>query len=212
MDINSINGSHNIGSAYSSNSNGLVAPSELFNNNKPKETYKEDNITLLGKKTSIKDVEQMAIGAFSAYKYSGTAVQAGTDIANAVKTGGAKEVFASLQNNTKLIGQSALNGMGIAAMIGGGVSLISNTASVFKGKQTTSAAVTNVVTDTITSSVSAVGGLVIGGGAALALSAFKVTGAPITVAAVIGGAIGATMASRFFETSHLKDSVRTHFS
>jgi hypothetical protein len=201
----------------------LIPPSELMKrktsnssnvvNNKPttnKPIYKEDGFNKLGGGSGqlVSELSQFGVGALSGYKYQGNFVGASQNIGNSILKGTFKEVVGSFRDNGKLIGVDAANAAGIGALLSGGVSAVSNTVSLLQGKESFRSAGADVVTDTMKGALSGVGGLAVGGASALALTAFKVTGTPVVVASVIGGAIGASLINKLFHTEEIRQSLK----
>lgn len=201
----------------------LIPPSELMkrkssgstkpvNNNTSinKPIYKEDGFNRLGGSSGqlVSELSQFGIGALSGYKYQGNFVGASQNIGNSVLKGTFKEVVGSFRDNGKLIGVDAANAAGVGALLSGGVSVVSNTVSLLQGKESFRSAGADVVTDTMKGALSGVGGLAIGGVSALALTAFKVTGTPVVVASVIGGAIGASLINKLFHTEQIRQTLK----
>ncbi|MFN8576426.1 MAG: hypothetical protein U0354_06175 [Candidatus Sericytochromatia bacterium] len=202
----------------------LIPPSELMKrkplgsttpvnnntstNNKP--IYKEDGFNRLGGSSGqlVSELSQFGVGALSGYKYQGNFVGASQNIGNAVLKGTFKEVVGSFRDNGKLLGVDAANAAGVGALLSGGVSVVSNTVSLLQGKESIRSAGADVVTDTMKGALSGVGGLAVGGVSALALTAFKVTGTPVVVASVIGGAIGASLINKLFHTEQIRQSLK----
>lgn len=103
--------------------------------------------------------------------------------------------------------QFLMNSAGTGAVISGTISVIKNVASLSYGKQSASTSVSNILTDTIQGSVSAVGG---GLGAYGSNAIFKALGAaagtPLTIATIVGGAIGAVAANQILNTEKLRNT------
>ncbi len=101
--------------------------------------------------------------------------------------------------------QFMMNSAGTGAAISGTISLVKNIASMSYGKQSASTTVSNVLTDTIQGSVSAVGGTLGGYGTSTILKALGAAGgAPMTIATVVGGAVGAVAANQILNTEKLR--------
>ena len=50
--------------------------------------------------------------------------------------------------------------------------------------------------------------MAVGGISSLTLSAFKVTGTPLVIAGVVGGAVGAALVNQFIDTDGIRASLR----
>lgn len=196
----------------------LIPPSELRkkaegnSNSKPASSasYREDGFNKLGGSSGqlVSELSSYGVGALSGYKYQGNFITSTTNIGNSIKTGTFKEVIGSFKDNGHVLGVDAANAAGVGALLTGGVSVVSNTVSVLSGRESVRSAGADVVTDTIKGGLSGVGGLAIGGASALALTAMKVTGTPVVVASVIGGAIGASLINRLFHTENIRQALK----
>lgn len=103
--------------------------------------------------------------------------------------------------------QFMMNSAGTGAAISGTISLIKNVASLSYGKQSASTTVSNVLTDTIQGSVSAVGGGLGAYGTNAILKALgAAAGAPMTIATIVGGAVGAVAANQILNTEKLRNT------
>lgn len=132
-------------------------------------------------------VSGAASGGFTAYKYG---AQMGTDIGNMFGNG-----FHGFLGGLKNTAITGLKGMGISALVGAGVSAVGNGLGVATGKVDSSEAVSNVVSDTITSAVGGLGAVTAAGLGNMLLSKVGVAGIPLTVATVALGAAGGVTAS-----------------
>jgi hypothetical protein len=188
----------------------LRPPSELYGSNK--KIYSQDKVDVPISGRLVSELSQFGVGALSGYKYQQTFVTAGTNIGQAIKTGGVKELLTAFRDNGKVLGTATYNAAGVGAILSGGVSAIVNTGSLIYGRESVRTAVGNVVSDTISGAISGVGGLALGGASAFALSLFKVTGTPLVIAGVIGGAIGASVANKMvnelINNSGIRDALR----
>lgn len=103
--------------------------------------------------------------------------------------------------------QFMMNSAGTGAAISGTISLIKNVASLSYGKQSASTTVSNVLTDTIQGSVSAVGGGLGAYGTNAILKALgAAAGTPMTLATIVGGAVGAVAANQILNTEKLRST------
>lgn len=200
----------------------LIPPSELMkrkpSNNQNvsttqsvnRQTYKEDGFNKLGGSSGqlVSEIGQFGIGALSGYKYQGNFIGASQNIGNTILKGTFKEVVGSFRDNGKVLGTDAANAAGVGALLSGGVSVIGNTVSVLQGRESVRSAGADVVTDTMKGALSGVGGLAVGGASALALTAFKVTGTPVVIASVVGGAIGASLVNKLFRTEDIRQTLK----
>lgn len=195
---------------YNNNSGGdlpLISPAELRKVSTQK-TYRQDDIKLQGLNNAVSEVTQYGVGALSGYKYQANVITASHDLGNTLLTGSFKDVIGSFKSNGQLVGMDAANAAGVGALLSGGVSVIGNTVSLLKGRESLRSAGSDVVTDTIKGAMSGVGGLAVGGVSALALGAMKVTGTPVVIASVIGGAIGASLINRLFRTENIREALK----
>ncbi len=104
--------------------------------------------------------------------------------------------------------QFMMNSAGVGAAISGTISIIKNVASLSHGKQDASTTVANVLTDTLQGSVSAVGGTLGAYGTSTILKALgAAAGAPLTIAVVVGGALGAVASNQILNTEKLRRSL-----
>lgn len=182
----------------------LRSPAELFGTKPVRNPYSQD----AGLSRVTSEVSSFGVGALSGWKYQGTVVEAGKSFGNAVKTGGVKEVLSSIGSNGKVLGTAAYNAAGVGAILGGGVSLVTNGISLIGGNDSLRGASANVVTDTMKGALAGVGGMAGGGITAVALSAFKVTGTPLAIASLVGGAVGATVVNKYLNLEGLRDTLR----
>lgn len=186
----------------------LRPPSELYGSNNPKKIYNEDAVSLPTSARLVSEISHFGIGALSGYKYQQTFIGASNGIGNAIKTGGVKELLTAFHDNGKILGVAAYNAAGVGAILSGGVSALLNTGNLLAGKDSARGAAANVLTDTIGGAISGVGGLAVGGVSALTLSLFKVTGTPLVIAGVIGGAVGAAVANKLLNTEGIRNALR----
>lgn len=184
----------------------LMPPSQLLAGKEPKNVYKEDLVLTPSK--VISELSVFGVGALSGYKYNQTVVTSGQSFVNTVKTGTFKDVLGSIRDNGKVLGTATYNAVGIGALLSGGVSAVTNTGMLLAGKDNFRGAAANVVTDTIKGAVSGAGGMAVGGVSALALTMFKVTGTPVMIAGVVGGAIGAAVFNKLLNTDGLNHALR----
>ncbi len=168
--------------------------------------YGNDDLSVVGK--TISEASQFGVGALTGYKYHGTIADASKSIAGSFKTGSFKEIVGSLKTNGKIMGTAGVNAAGIGALVSGGISLVSNTVSLAQGNDNLGGAVSNIITDSIKGALSGVGGVAVGGISSLTLSAFKVTGTPLVIAGVVGGAVGAALVNQFIDTDGIRASLR----
>lgn len=106
--------------------------------------------------------------------------------------------------------QFGLNSVGIGAAISGGLSVVKNVASLSYGKQDASRTVSNILTDTLQGGVSALGGTIGGVGANRLLTALgAAAGAPLTIATIVGGAVGAVALNHILNTENLRNTLRS---
>lgn len=193
VNVNNVNNTQRYGSTTT-----LTPPSQLYGSAPTRNPYAGgDKFDLLGGSGDlVGDVTQYGIGALSGYKYNQTFVGATKDFGNSLKSGSFKDVLGSAKTNGKLIGGATLNAVGVGALISGGVSAVTNTVSVFQGRQSVGGAVGDVTKDSLRGAISGAGGVLGGGISALALTLFKVGGTPLTIAAVVGGAVGSALADK----------------
>ena len=101
--------------------------------------------------------------------------------------------------------QFAMNSVGTGAAISGTMSIIKNVASMSYGKQSASTTVSNVLTDTIQGGVSGIGGTLGSYGTNTILKALGASaGGAMTIATVVGGAVGAVAANQILNTEKLR--------
>jgi len=177
------------------NTTQLTPPSQLYGNLPSRNPYNKDVLGIASSNEVLSDVTQYGIGALSGYKYNQTFVGATKDFGNSLKNGSFKDVLNSAKNNGRVVGGATLNAVGIGALVSGGVSAVSNTIAVFNGRQSIGGAAADVTKDSLKGAISGAGGVLGGGLTAMALTMFKVGGTPLTIAAVIGGAVGAAVAN-----------------
>ncbi|MEK7432093.1 MAG: hypothetical protein AABZ74_03085 [Cyanobacteriota bacterium] len=197
--VNQVNTSSNVN--YS-NSEPALRPLNEIMQNRPKAraaSYNQDSL-----KGSLSGLSELGVGALSGYKYSGNFVGASQKLVNSIKTGGISEVGAGFHEFGTTVGHDAYNAAGVGAILGGGLSAVSNTLGLLNGSKTLQQAGANVVTDSIQGAVSGVGGLALGGGSALLLTSFGLTGTSVVIASVVGGAIGASLANKMLGTEGLR--------
>ncbi|GIW21628.1 MAG: hypothetical protein KatS3mg068_0635 [Candidatus Sericytochromatia bacterium] len=186
---------NNVNTQRYGNTVQLTPPSQLYGNIPSRNTYNRDVLGITSTNNLVSDVTQYGIGALSGYKYNQTFVGATKDFGNSLKNGSFKDVLNSAKNNGKVLGGATLNAVGIGALVSGGVSAVSNTISVLNGRESVGDAVSNVTKDSLKGAISGVGGVLGGGLTAMALTMFKIGGTPLTIAAVIGGAVGSAVAN-----------------
>jgi hypothetical protein len=187
---------NSVGNTQNYNSLTLTPPNQLYGNIPTRNPYKNgDRFDLLGSGNLTSEITQYGIGALSGYKYNQTFVGATKDFGNSLKNGSFKDVLNSAKTNGKVLGGATANAIGIGVLISGGVSAVSNTVSILQGRESVGGAIGNVAKDSLRGAISGAGGVLGGGLTAMALTMFKVGGTPLTIAAVIGGAIGSAVAN-----------------
>lgn len=104
--------------------------------------------------------------------------------------------------------QFMMSSAGVGAAISGTISIIKNVASMSHDKQSASTTVANVLTDTLQGGVSAIGGTLGAYGTSTILKALGATaGAPLTIAMIVGGAVGAVAGNQILNTEKLRHSL-----
>lgn len=187
---------NSVGNTQNYNSLTLTPPNQLYGNIPTRNPYKNgDRFDLLGSGNLTSEITQYGIGALSGYKYNQTFVGATKDFGNSLKNGSFKDVLNSAKTNGKVLGGATANAIGIGVLISGGVSAVSNTVSILQGRESVGGAIGSVAKDSLRGTISGAGGVLGGGLTAMALTMFKVGGTPLTIAAVIGGAIGSAVAN-----------------
>ncbi|MFN8671029.1 MAG: hypothetical protein U0457_02975 [Candidatus Sericytochromatia bacterium] len=138
----------------------------------------------------------------------------GTEITNAegdvTKMGGSisDKVKGSVAG-VKELGGSAVTGAKYGAILGGGISLISNAYNVLTGKTSTPEAAGKLAADTLTATASGAGGAVLGGVAALTLSSFGVGGLGVMIPSVGLGLVGAVGVTYLAQSTGLYDKIKS---
>ena len=188
----------------------LIPPSELYKKAPTRPTYSEDGSLSRLNSGVVSELSQFGVGALSGYKYQNNVIDSSKALGNSILHGSFTEVVGSFKEQGHLLGTSAVNAAGVGALLSGGLSAVSNALSLVSGKESLRSAGADVVTDTIKGALSGVGGLAVGGFSALALTAFKVTGTPVVVASIVGGAIGASLFNKYFNTEGLRQSLKGH--
>jgi len=113
--------------------------------------------------------------------------------------------FRFTKNPGQNMTQFGLNSVGIGAAISGGLSVVKNVASLSYGKQDASRTVSNILTDTLQGGVSGLGGAIGGLGTNKILAALGATaGAPLTIATIVGGAVGAVALNHILNTESIR--------
>ncbi|MBC7474058.1 MAG: hypothetical protein H7263_07170 [Candidatus Sericytochromatia bacterium] len=185
----------------------LKPPSELYRHEPQHNTsYNQDAVNVMSSQ-SISSLTQYGVGALSGYKYQGEFVGASQAFANSIKTGGFSDVLGAVKTTSSTMISTGANAAGVGALLGGGVSLVSNSIGVISGSRSFQSASANVVTDSVQGAVSGIGGFALGGVSALAMTMLKFTGTPVIAVGVIGGAIGASLANKYFHTEHLRNAL-----
>lgn len=195
-------------SASSLNNQNTLRPlSEIApkHSNTTVQAYKMDSVS-----DAISNLEQAGIGALSGYKYQGNFVGASQKLVGAIKTGGISEVTGGIRDFGSTIGRDAYNAAGVGLILSGGLSAVSNTLGVLSGTRSVGQAGANIFTDSVKGAVSGIGGMAVGGSSALLLTTLGLTGTPVVVVSIVGGAIGASLANRMLGTDNLRTRLSGH--
>lgn len=126
--------------------------------------------------------------------------------------GGIGAKFKGFGMGIKELGGSAITGAKYGAIIGGAVSALSNGYQVITGKETGAAAVGSLAADTVSSTLSGIGGAMAGGLTALGLSAFGLGSLPVTILAAGIGLAGAVGVHFITQKTGLYDSIKNSVS
>ena len=185
----------------------LTPPAQLYKSQPAEKTYTEDAYRLASSGHIGSEIAQLGVGALSGYKYNQTFIGASQSTFNTIKTGSFLEVVGSFKDQGKIVGVDAANAAGIGALLSGGVSVVGNTVGLVSGRQSFRGAAGNIVADSVQGAVSGIGGFAVGGMSALALTLFKVTGTPVAIAGIVGGAIGASLMNKYFKTEGIRSAI-----
>jgi len=124
-------------------------------------------------------------GGFAGYKLG---AKMGADMKSIFSGGGIKGVFGGLKNTAF----TGIKGAGLSALVSAGISAVGNGVGVATGKVDSSAAVSNVVKDTIGGAVGGLTGVTAAGFASM----IPVGGAFGTILTVGAGAVGGVLGGR----------------
>lgn len=146
-------------------------------------------------------------GGYVGYRYSHDVATISRDTYQAIKSGIAGgqwgDAIKGLAGGLKQTGIIALKAGGISSAINAGTSLIANVFETAAGRQTAKEAVGNVAADTVGGLLSGVGATLFSGVATLGISLAQVSGLPLTIAGVAGGAVGSLLIDKAYKASGL---------
>jgi hypothetical protein len=139
----------------------------------------------------------------------GTQVPSGIPNEDGPKIGGGFGAkFKGIGMGMKQLGSSAITGAKYGAIIGGAVSALTNGFQVLTGKETGGDAIGSFAADTVSSTLSGIGGAMAGGMTALSLSAFGLGSLPVTILAAGIGLAGAAGIHFLTQKTGLYDSIK----
>lgn len=115
---------------------------------------------------------------------------------------------AGLKTGLKGLGGTLLKGTGLAAIVSGGFSLVTNGIQVLQGKKTWAEVGGTVAADTVNGAVSGLTGTLAAGGATLLAGAFGATGLVSTLIVGAGAMGGAWLGDKLFRGTGMYDSLK----
>jgi hypothetical protein len=122
--------------------------------------------------------------------------------------GGIGDKAKGMMMGAKGLGSSTIQGAKYGAIIGGSISALTNGYMVLSGKTTAPEAVSNLVADTATVTLSGAGGALAGSATALGLSALGMGGLPLTILAAGIGLTGAVGVQLLTQKTGIYDSIK----
>lgn len=151
----------------------------------PKEVLGQDTLQLAGR-----IIGHGAGGGFASYKMGSKMAEQYKLVAEAIKTNGLKGAVPQM----KSLGITSAKGAGMAALVSGGVSALTNGIQVARGQMEGKEAINHVITDSISGAVGGLGAVSLAGAGHLALGRLGVVGLPLTIATTAIGAVGGATA------------------